>query len=197
MNDINELMKIIASLGGSATSDAIVKEYCKLHRMIVQPQYKSIVEKTLAGNKALVRRNSAGGRWEPKQAAAVEYLYVSENRYFRTIRDAMLQIFNISVPLSQGYFKVDGSHTAWFPQPKNENYENALSDDGKHWYEKPKSPSYDYEPDNMLRYVFIHEEDGYRFTGIFKQLGINEDRTHVYEIVDDKVQMHGNRPFLF
>lgn len=48
----------------------------------------------------------------------------------------------------------------------------------------------------MLRYVFNHEQDGYRFTGVFKQTRIEEDRTHVYELIDDKVQIITPRSYL-
>mgnify|MGYP000907794896 CR=1 FL=1 len=196
MNDINELIRIILSLGGYATSDTIVREYCKEHRMVMQPHFRSVVEKTLADCKEHIRRNIAGNGWEIKVSDKSEFLYVSESRYFRTIRDAMLQIFNISVPLSQGYFKVDENHMAWFPQPNNDNWENTMSEDGRFWYEKPKIDSLDYEPDNKLRYVFAHEEGGYRFTGLFKVNEMTGDKTRVYELVDDKVEIRKSRPYM-
>ncbi len=196
MNDINELLRILRSLGGAATSEDIVKSYCRKHRMVVQPQFKGIVDKTLTDRKDLVRINRANKTWEVKRPDNSEFLYVSENRFFRTIREAMMQISNISVPLSQGYFKVDKTHMAWFPQLRNDNWENTLSEDGRYWYEKPKNATSDYEPDYKLRYVFAHEEQGYRFTGLFKVNDMTEDRTRVYEFVDDKVEIIKPRPYM-
>lgn len=78
---------------------------------------------------------------------------------------------------------------AWFPQPQNDKWENTLSADGKYWYEKPKNDTSNYEPDNKIRYVFIHEEQGYRFTGVYKVNGVKDGRTREYELVDDKVKI--------
>jgi|LSQX01.1.fsa_nt_gb hypothetical protein len=196
MNDINELIRIIDSLSGVATSEAIVKEYCKEHCMVIQPHFKRIVEKTLSEKKKSIRRNNANGGWELTKVDTVEYLYVAENQYFNTIRDAMLQVFRKSVPLSQGYFKVDEDHMAWFPQPNNDNWENILSEDGKYWFEKPKDESSEYKPDFKLRYVFAREDSGYRFTGLYKFSGVNKDQTRIYELIDDKVRLIKPRPYL-
>ena len=49
MNDINELQKIIQSLGGSASLDDIVKEYLRIHHManFALSLYKSVAKETL------------------------------------------------------------------------------------------------------------------------------------------------------
>ena len=196
MNDINELIEIIQSLGGNATTGDIVSKYCQIHHMIEQPHFKRIVERTLSSHRKKIRHNKANYKWEYKTEDEVEYILVSDNRYFASIRDAMLYIFNKSVPLSRGYFQVDDDHMAWFPQPKNDNWENVLSDDGRFWFEKPKTANADYEADNKLRYVFVHEKKGYRFTGLFKVGNISDDKTRIYELVDDKVARVKPRPYL-
>lgn len=116
-----------------------------------------------------------------------EYLLLSENRYFKTIKETMLAVFNKHVSPWNAYFSVDKEHSAWFPQPNNDNWENSLSEDGMVWYEKPKNITAEYEPDFKLRYVFVHEKDGYRFTGVFKYIGMDDQRKRQYQRVDDKV----------
>lgn len=189
MNDIKELMEIISSIGGSATIDEIATAYAKRYKMPVSLVPKNVIAATLSNHKDNLRLNHATHKWEPKSEASINLLYVSDNRYFATIRDAMSKIFNKSVPLSQGYFSVGANRMAWFPQPQNDKWENTLSTDGQFWHEKPKSPDANYEPDYKQRYIFIHEEQGYRFTGIFKVNGIKEDGTREYELIDDKVKL--------
>ena len=196
MNDINILVKIIDLLGGAATTEDIVAEYCKEYHMMQQPQYKLVVEKTLSNNKKRVRQNRANFEWELKSEEKTEVLYVNDNKYFKTIQEVMQSIFQKRVPLSQGYFKIDDDTMAWFPQPKNEDWENTLSEDGMFWYERPKKDGIDYTPDYKKRFVFTHENDGYRFTGLFIFNGIEDDRTRVYELIDDKVHIVKARPSL-
>ena len=98
----------------------------------------------------------------------------------------MLLVFSKRVNSGSAYFAIDELHSAWFPQFKNADWENTLSEDQKFWFERPKANA-DYEADNKLRYVFAHEKDGYRFTGLFKFVELKDDRTRVYELIDDKV----------
>lgn len=189
MNDINELLEIITSLSDSASIDEIASTYAMKHKMPVSLVSKSVISDTLLNYKGKLHLNRANNKWELKSEPKSNMLYVSDNRYYRTIRDAMSEVFNKSVPLSQGYFPVEANRMAWFPQPKNDNWENTLSDDGKYWHEKPKVPTSDYESDDKDRYVFIHEEQGYRFTGVYKVNGVKEDGTREYELIDDKVKI--------
>lgn len=189
MNDLKELLEIISSLGGSASIDEIAFAYAKRYKMPASLVSKSVIASTLKSYNGNLRLNRANGKYEPKPEGKAKMLYVSDNRHFATIRDAMSHIFNKSVPLSQGYFPVDADRMAWFPQPQNDKWENTLSADGKFWYEKPKNSEADYELDYKNRYVFIHEEQGYRFTGVFKVNGTKEDGTREYELIDDKVRI--------
>ena len=189
MNEITELLEIISSLGGSASIDEIASIYAKKHKMPVSLVPKSIIASTLSKFNGGLRLNRASGKYELKPETKSNMLFVSDNCYFLTIREAMSRIFNKSVPLSQGYFPVDAERMAWFPQPKNDKWENTLSADGKYWHERPKAADADYEPDYKTRYVFIHEDQGYRFTGVFKVNDVKEDGTREYEIIDDKVKI--------
>lgn len=189
MNNLSELLEIISSLGGSGSTDEIAAAYAKKHKMPVSLVQKSVIDSTLSNYKGNLHLNHAIHKWEPKTETKSKMLYVSDNRYFATIRDAMSTIFNKSVTLSQWYFPVDTDCMAWFPQPKNDKWENTLSSDGRFWYEKPKNADADYEPDYKNRYIFAHEEQGYRFTGIFKVNGVNADGTREYELIDDKVKL--------
>ena len=189
MSNINELLEIISSLGGSASIDEIASAYAKRYKMPASLVSKSVIASTLKSYSGNLRLNRANGKYEPKPETKAKMLYVSDNRYFATIRDAMGKIFNQSVSSGGAYFQVDDSHAAWFPQFGNVSWDNTYTDDGKYWFEKPKTDDADYVPDNKDRYVFIHEKEGYRFTGIFKVNGMKPDKTREYELIDDKVMI--------
>lgn len=61
MNNIEELLDIIRSNGGAATSDTIVRIYCSNHRMLYQQSYKRIVESTLRDYPLLTTYDSTTG----------------------------------------------------------------------------------------------------------------------------------------
>lgn len=189
MSNINELLEIISSLGGSASIDEIASAYAKRYKMPASLVSKSVIASTLKSYSGNLRLNRANGKYEPKLETKAKMLYVSDNRYFATIRDAMGKIFNQSVSSGGAYFQVDDSHAAWFPQFGNVSWDNTYTADGKYWFEKPKTDDADYVPDNKDRYVFIHEKEGYRFTGIFKVNGMKPDKTREYELIDDKVMI--------
>ena len=142
------------------------------------------VKYSIKVNQSLFRQNEKTLLWglKPKE----NYLHVSDNKRFQKIRDAMLFVFSKKVDSGSAYFVVDELHSAWFPQFNNADWENTLSEDQKTWFERPKSNA-DYEADNRLRYVFAHEKDGYRFTGLFRFVEKRPDKTRVYELIDDKV----------
>jgi len=189
VNDIKELLEIISALGGTASVDEIAFTYAKMYKMPASLVSKSVIASTLMNFKGGLRFNHANQKWEPIPGTKSKTLYISDNKYFPTIRDAMSHIFNKSVPLSQGYFHVEADRMAWFPQSKNDKWENTLSANGKFWHEKPKDSTADYEPDYKERYIFAHEEQGYRFTGLFKTNGTDEYGTREYELIDDKVKI--------
>lgn len=54
MNDINELITIIISLGGEASFDDIVDAYGKKYKMVIQAQHRSVIRKTLKNAPRLV-----------------------------------------------------------------------------------------------------------------------------------------------
>lgn len=189
MSDINELLEIISSLGGSASIDEIASAYAKKYKMPVSLVSKSVIASTLSKYSGGLRLNRANEKYESKPETRANMLYVFDNRYFSTIRDAMAKVFNKSVSSGGAYFTVDDEHTAWFPQFGNASWDNTYTADGKFWFEKPKTSDADYESDNKTRYVFIHEKDGYRFTGVFKPNGMNQDKTREYELIDNKVRI--------
>jgi len=196
VNDISEYVKFIEINGGSASLQDIIRSYQSAHHMVILSEHKSIILKCLKEHPSEVFYNSLLDKWfltEKNEINKCPFLYVSENKFFRTISEAMVYCFNKAVPLSQGYFTVGDGEKAWFPQPQNDNWENTLSPDGKIWYEKPKNDSADYAPDNCKRYVFEHSSNGYRFTGVFIPKGLAENNIRVYEIVDDKVMVLSKR----
>lgn len=189
MNDIKELLEIISSLGGSASIDEIASAYAKRYKMPASLVSKSVIASTLKSYNSNLRLNRANGKYEPKPEAKAKMLYISDNRHFSTIRDAMSKVFNKSVSSGGAYFPVDEQHNAWFPQFGNASWDNTYTADGKFWFEKPKAADADYVPDNKIRYVFIHEKEGYRFTGVFKVNEMHPDKTREYELIDDKVRI--------
>ena len=132
------------------------------------------VKHSIKENPCLFYRNEATMLWELKQKE--NYLYVADNKRFQKIRDAMLFVFSKRVNSGSEYFA---------PSLTSSEFD-TISEDQKFWFERPKANA-DYEADNKLRYVFAHEKDGYRFTGLFKFVELKDDRTRVYELIDDKV----------
>ena len=63
MNDIFELLSIIAALRGRATAGYIVEAYCQKHHMIIQSQYKSTVTATLKAHSNRVSYDVASKDW--------------------------------------------------------------------------------------------------------------------------------------
>lgn len=196
MNNISELISIIYSIGGQASTEAIAEAYGKKYKMPLMMIPKSVIETTLSSRKDLVRRNCASNQWELRSDTSKDILLISDNRFFPTIRAVMSEVFNKNVNSGSAYFSIDDRHAAWFPQFGNEKWENTYSEDGKFWYEKPRNNETDYTPDNKTRYIFIHEINGYRFTGVFRFNGFKEDKTREYELIDDKVYIVKPRPRL-
>ena len=166
--------------------------------MVILPEHKAIFLKILNDNLDKVYFDKQISKWIHKtrkldSVSNLDYLYVDDNRYFKTIAEVMLFVFDKRVPLSQGYFKINENERAWFPQPQNDNWENKLSDDGNYWYETPKTLNADYIADNCLRYVFEHTKQGYRFTGVFIPIGLGENKTRIYEKIADKVCLLSQR----
>ena len=98
-------------------------------------------------------------------------------------------------------FDIDDEHIAWFPKRKHKKWENILSEDGRVFYEKPKDPKdKDTVPDenHIFRYTFYQEKErsGYRFIGMFKYKDVAPDKTRVYELVSDEVDIVAERPLM-
>lgn len=64
MNDVNELIDIIVSLGGSATLDDIVRSYQIKHKMLIHSNHKATIINTLSSNPSLVSFDINKGVWE-------------------------------------------------------------------------------------------------------------------------------------
>ena len=141
---------------------------------------------------AKYRFNSAFKKWELCDTSD-DYLCVSDMNYFKTIREAMSYIFNKHVASQGVFFHYNELYDVWFPQPSNDKWINELSEDGQLWYEKPID-SKKYDSTGKLRYAFIKEKHGYRFTGVFKFLKM-DGQTRVYEMVDDKVLICGKKSY--
>lgn len=201
MNKIENIIKTLELLGGSATLEELTKTLCRLKHIIFDSYYKLIVQQVLNNNKSLVSYSNLTKKWSLKSVSTNEneYLYVSENRYFNTIRDAMLELFDMSVSSGGAYFKIKGTNDyAWFPKYDNANpsWTNTLSEDGRIWREKPNNQQATEVENNRhleehKRYAFEFVKNNgrmqYRFTGVFQQVRIDDDGTRVYEIVDDKL----------
>ena len=208
MNNINNIIKAIESLGGSATIEEITKTLCRQKKIMFDPYLKNVVSMTLNNNSNLVNYSSLTRKWSLGPSVDVRYLFVAENKYFSTIRDAMYEIFGMRVNSGGAWFKVVGTDDyAWFPKFDNANpdWTNELSENGRIWKEKPNTQSAtqvenDRHLENHLRYAFAFDKVGsrrmYRFTGVFKQISLEEDGTRIYEIVEDKVAYRNNNPLL-
>ena len=63
MNDIEQLVKIVISLGGRASIEAITHEYCKVYHMVEVPGYKSTVIQTIKNNPGKLVEDSLSHEW--------------------------------------------------------------------------------------------------------------------------------------
>lgn len=198
MNNINEIIKVLKTLENNASIEDITKNLCKERHVIYDGYYKTIVTQTLENNKDKFTLSKLTNKWNFEVSNKEEYLFVSDNRYFNTIREAMLELFDMSVSSGGAYFKIkDSDDCAWFPKcpEKNSLWTNTLSEDRRIWREKNNQENINTENNNHLeehkRYAFefVRHEGRYKyhFTGVFKQTSIEEDGTRVYEIVDDKL----------
>jgi hypothetical protein len=189
VNNIADLVELIASNGGAATLEEICKLYSKKHKMIIFNNHKAAILVTLKSHLNEVFFDEVSNKWILSKNANKNYLFVSDNVVFPTIRKAMLQLFGKSVPSQGGYFKVDETYDAWFPQPGDGKWSNVLSEDGQYWNETPSDKGNNTEPNGKLRYSFIKVNNGYRFTGVFKYIGRSNGSTRVYKLVDDKIEI--------
>lgn len=183
MNNTTKITEILSQYTSGLSVLDLAQEYsCRYH--IANDQYfRNLIKKALEMHGDQFRLNKVTMQWA---VAKGNYLYVTDNRKFAKIRDAMLCVFGKKVNSGSAYFSVDDTHSAWFPQFGNSEWENVLSEDQRYWYERPRTDA-DYSPDNKLRYTFAHEKDGYRFTGLFRFVELKDDHTRVYEQIDDKV----------
>lgn len=184
MNNTEKLLRVFEENNFEMSLLDLAQKYSYKYHIVNDNYFQNAIKKVLQSNKALFRFNLSTGLWEV--GTDISYLYVSENKRFKKIRDAMLEVFAKRVNSGGAYFPVDDTHNAWFPQFKNEDWENTLSEDGQYWFERPKNGA-DYAPDYKLRYVFAHEKDGYRFTGLFEFIELKDDKTRVYKLIDNKV----------
>ncbi len=63
MNDIEQLVKIVISLGGKASVEAIIREYCKVYHMVPLPGYRNTVVQTLKSNQGKLVEDSSSHEW--------------------------------------------------------------------------------------------------------------------------------------
>lgn len=183
MNNTTKITEILNQYTSGLSIFDLAQEYsCRYH--IANDQYfRNLIKKTLEIHSGQFRFNKLTMQWEVTKS---NYLYVKDNRKFSKIREAMFCVFGKKVNSGSAYFSVDDTHSAWFPQFGNSEWENILSEDQRYWFERPRVNA-DYAPDNKLRYTFAHEKDGYRFTGLFRFVELKDDKTRVYEQIDDKV----------
>lgn len=196
MNFNDELMDIIDYLDGSANIDSIVKEYCHRHSMIVPTGFKQNIENIIKSN-GLMRINRGTGNWE-KTLSSDEYLTVEEMRYYKTNRDAMLYVFNQYVSSGGGYYSIDEQYAAWFPKFDHPDWDNIFSEDGLNFKYKSKSGEFEKPQDGKEVYIFIKDKGTAecRFVGLFKYVGETEDGYRTFELIDDKVKIIKDRPYL-
>ena len=183
MNNTTKITEILNQYTSGLSAFDLAKEYSYRYHIANDQYFRNIIKKVLEAHNDQFRLNNGTMLWEANKG---NYLYVADNRKFSKIRDAMLSVFGKRVDSGHGYFSVNDTHSAWFPQFGNSEWENILSEDQKYWFERPKADA-DYTPDNKLRYTFVHEKDGYRFTGLFRFVELRDDYTRVYELIDDKV----------
>lgn len=183
MNSTTNIIEILNDHTSGLSAFDLAQEYSYRYHIVNDQYFRNIIKKTLEMHSGQFRFNKLTMQWEVTKS---NYLYVKDNRKFSKIREAMFCVFGKKVNSGSAYFSVDDTHSAWFPQFGNSEWENILSEDQRYWFERPRVNA-DYAPDNKLRYTFAHEKDGYRFTGLFRFVELKDDKTCVYEQIDDKV----------
>ena len=189
MNNIDELITLISENGGAASLDELCLLYGRKHHMLMFNGHKAVILVTLNSNQDKVFFDSNSNKWLLSSNENKNYLFVSDNVLFPTIRKAMLQLFDKSVPSQGGFFSVNDNLDAWFPQPGNGEWSNVLSEDGKYWNETPSEGKKTTDPSKKPRCVFVKLDDGYKFTGAFGFIGKNEEGIRIYEMIDDKIEI--------
>lgn len=192
MNNIDNLIEILENIGGSASTQEIAQQYCQSRKMVLDSSYTSLISNVLNNNKNLVYYSSLINKWALlQQQSDFNILRVSEDRYFRDIKQVMRDVFNKNkVPPQHGYLEIDDQRFAWFPKFDNPDWKNELVD-GKIF--KQTSLKGELKPDDgKLRCTFLKEKNGYKFVGVFKYKE-TQGITNIYEIVDDKVMIETKR----
>jgi hypothetical protein len=196
--DINELLGIIDSNGGSAKTDDFADYYRNKYCMGVDSSFRSAIKQVLLANPDKVVYNALIDVWERgcNQNHSSAYLRVSDEKRFGQIKDIMRELFGFSKVKSQcGYFSLNDKQAVWFPRFDNKEWDNQLSDDGKHWYERPRDGRKT-DKETKLRFIFEFKKFGkgkkqYRFTGVFEAEDIRPDGTRPFKIIDDKILIKG------
>ena len=199
MTNINELVIIIASYGDSASLDEICSTYQRIHRKVLLPQHKALIKQCLLSSPSRVRYDEETSKWFIGQStlptrSTESYLRVSDNKYFNTIAEAMLYLFDMKVSSYKAFFQVKPGIYAWFPQNNNRDWENSLSEDGNIWSERPQNPDPDFVFTPNVRYAFRHDREGYRFTGLFEAIPPESPSLRTYRKIDDKVLIRSLKP---
>lgn len=187
MNNIDRLNAIISELSGQGDFEKVAALYSQSYHIANDSYFRYQLRKVI-NDGGCFRVNRATSLLERKSG---QYLYSTAGDRFSTIQEAMRYVFSKNVAPRKAYFEVDESHSAWFPQFHNSEWDNTWSDDQHYWYEKPKQNISGFL-DDRLRYVFAHDNDGYRFAGLFQFIELQEGQTRVYKLADDKVKILGN-----
>lgn len=194
MNSTSLIFEAIEFYGGSASTDEILKYVSKKQHIIADSHYKNLLLKSLYNQESLIYSNVLN-KWVFHKS---EYLFVEDMKYFSTSKDALNFIYGFNLLNFQRAGKDLGNNSiAWFPQTgknrRSDEWENSFSLDGKMWIEKPLKEemlvNLESQATGQIRHTFIHEANGYRFTGVFKQTSILPDKTRIYELIDNKVRI--------
>ncbi len=184
---------MLNSFDGTISIENIKEYYAKTFYVELKGNQLNLVKNYIFENYKEIQFNEKHKCFE-ENSSIDDYLYVNDYRYFSSIEDVMKELFGFSkVQRQKGYFKVstDPEIYAWFPQFGNKEWENLFLDDGKTWTEKPLTQKnisiFNQNLVNEFRYIFAHEKEGYRFTGLFQEVEIKDKNTRIYSLVDDKM----------
>lgn len=187
------LDEMLVTFGDCFSIDDIKEYYAKRFYVELKEDQLNIIKRFMLKNYANFQYNEKHHSFETEESKD-NYLFVEDNKYFNSIEDVMKNLFGYkTVQRQKGWFKVstDPEINAWFPQFGNKEWENLFLDNGKTWTERPLTQKniekFSNQLTNEYRYIFIHEKEGYRFTGLFCETSIINGNTRIYSLYDKKL----------
>lgn len=201
MNNLQNIILMIESLGGCVSLEELTIAICKKEHIVYSSHLKSIILDVLNNNSNLFKYNRHLQVWT-LDTNLDNYLTIDDNKYFKTEQDVLNEVFGFSLNgFQRGSKMLSDGRLVWFPQNgssrKSNKWENKYFAEDNKWVEVPLTD----EARNFVsststgevRIIFVHEAEGYRFTGIFKHTNTDENKIRTYTLIDDKVKYHNTK----